>query len=81
MYRLFIVFCLILVSITGFAQEFKVYGNVLDAEDGNSLSHVDVTLISDDNYVIGRTQTDLKGQFKFDAVESGDYTLKFRFLG
>lgn len=81
MYRLFIVFCLILVSITGFAQEFKVYGNVLDAEDGNSLSHVDVTLISDDNYVIGRTQTDLKGQFKFDAVESGDYTLKFSFLG
>lgn len=81
MYRLFIVLCLILVSIIGFAQEFKVYGNVLDAEDGNSLSHVDVTLISDDNYVIGRTQTDLKGQFKFDAVESGDYTLKFSFLG
>lgn len=80
--RIFFVSFLILINIiTGFAQEFKVYGNVLDAEDGNSLSHVDVTLISDDNYVIGRTQTDLKGQFKFDAVESGDYTLKFSFLG
>lgn len=79
--RLFIAFCMMLMSITCFAQEFKIFGNVVDAEDGNSLSHVSVALISDDNYIIGRTQTDAKGLFRFNDLESGDYTLKFSIFG
>lgn len=80
-YRLLVILHLLLAHITGFAQEFKIFGNVLDAEDGNCLSHVSISLISQDNYVIGQTQTDAKGQFRFESVESGDYILKFRFSG
>lgn len=80
-YRLLVILHLLFAHITGFAQEFKIFGNVLDAEDSNCLSHVSISLISQDNYVIGQTQTDAKGQFRFESVESGDYTLKFRFSG
>lgn len=80
-YRNLLVLFLMFVSISGFAQEFKIYGNVIDTENGDRLSSVSVTLISDDSYVIGRTQTNSKGEFKFDALESGNYTLKFSFLG
>lgn len=80
-YRLFIVALLIFVNISGFAQELKVYGNVIDAENNKSLSHVNVALISADDYVIGQTLTDSKGKFKFNALESGDYRLKFSFFG
>lgn len=31
--RLFIAFCIMFMSITCFAQEFKIFGNVVDAED------------------------------------------------
>lgn len=80
-YRFFFVLLLMFVSISGFAQDHKVYGNVIDAENGESLSHVNVALISDDNYVISQTLTDSKGKFKFDALDSGNYRLKFSFFG
>ena len=80
-YRLFIVALLIFVNISGFAQELKVYGNVIDAENSKSLNHVNVALISADDYVIGQTLTDSKGKFKFNALESGNYRLKFSFFG
>lgn len=80
-YRNLLVLFLVFVSISGFAQEFKICGNVIDTENGDRLSSVSVTLISDDSYVIDRTQTDSKGEFKFDALESGNYTLKFSFPG
>lgn len=78
--RPLIALCLILVSITGVAQEFKISGNVLDVENGDCLSYVSVTL-SKDSCIIGQTQTDTKGLFIFNNLESGDYTLKFSFLG
>lgn len=43
------------VSISVFAQEFKIYGNVIDTENGERLGYVNVTLIYDDSYVIGKT--------------------------
>lgn len=80
-YRNLLVLFLMFVSISGFAQEFKIYGNVIDTENGERLGYVNVTLIYDDSYVIGKTQTDSKGEFKFESLESGNYKLKFSFLG
>lgn len=45
------------------------------------MSCVNVALILDDSYVIGRTQTDSKGQFKFNTLENGNYVLRFSFPG
>lgn len=79
-HRFLFAFFIMLINTYSFAQEFRVFGNVLDTENGNCLSLVNVTLISD-NYIIDRTQTDSKGQFKFEALKSGDYVLKFSLLG
>lgn len=80
-YKFFFSLLIMFISISSFAQELKVYGNVIDAENGETLSHVNVALISDDNYVISQTLTDSKGKFKFDALESGNYRLKFSLFG
>lgn len=80
-YRNLLVLFLMFVSISVFTQEFKIYGNVIDTENGERLGYVNVTLIYDDSYVIGKTQTDSKGEFKFESLESGNYKLKFSFLG
>lgn len=79
-YRNLLVLFLMFASISDFAQEFKIYGNVIDTENGDRMSSVSITLISDNSYVIGRAQTDSKEEFKFDALEEGNYTLKFNFL-
>lgn len=81
LYKYLFLSFLMFISISSFAQELKVYGNVIDAENGETLSHVNVALISDDNYVISQTLTDSKGKFKFDALESGNYRLKFSLFG
>lgn len=80
-YKFFFSLLIMFISISSFAQELKVYGNVIDAENGETLSHVNVALISDDNYVISQTLTDSKGKFKFDALDSGNYRLKFSLFG
>lgn len=54
-YRNLLVLFLMFVSISVFAQEFKIYGNVIDTENGERLGYVNVTLIYDDSYVIGKT--------------------------
>lgn len=81
MNRQFIALCLMLVSFPGFAQEFKIFGNVRDVGDGHSLRRVSVTLIAGDSCTIDHTQTDAKGQFLFKDLKADDYVLRFSSLG
>lgn len=78
---LFISLCFMLANITSFAQNFKIFGNVLNMDNGDALSHVNVTLFSRDSCIINLTQTDVKGQFRFSNLNAGDYVLKFSSIG
>lgn len=62
-----------LVSLTS-AQDYRIYGTVLDAER-NALLYANVVLESKDGKPIKGTSTDENGKFVLEGILPGDYTV------
>ncbi len=64
-----------------FAQDLEIFGKVLNAEQ-TTLSFVNVLLYkADSDDLIKGTTTDEDGSFLLNGLTSGNYTLKFSYLG
>ncbi len=77
-FKLFIFcFCISLISL---AQEYKITGSVLDAENAPVVfAHV-ILMKSIDSTIVNGTSTDDQGKFMFDNVLGGKYILKASYI-
>ena len=77
---LFAIFLIHIIEGTSFARNTSISGQVSDAESGTLLVDVHVSLLRDAEraslFRTGRT-----GQFRFDEVVQGTYTLRFERVG
>ena len=77
---LFAIFLIHIIEETSFARDSFISGQVIDAEAGTSLVDVHVSLLRDREgtslFRTGRT-----GQFRFDDIVQGTYTLRFERVG
>ncbi|MFN8310948.1 MAG: TonB-dependent receptor [Chitinophagales bacterium] len=61
-------------------QIFKVQGKVIDSVSGNPLEFVSVSLFSNNQWIAGAT-TIASGEFDFEKVTAGSYSLRVNLLG
>src|ERR1017187_5860500 len=80
--RLALVFGIILLSLSAFAQTYTITGRIIDANDNSTLIGVTAVLtkISDTTNKTG-TVTDANGNFEIDGVSQGKYLLLLDYLG
>lgn len=77
-FRAFLIISFLAVSdLSAFAHGGLIKGNVSDSLSSNVL--VGASVILNDNEEI--TSTDQLGNFKFDGLASGTYTIRFTFIG
>lgn len=70
-----------LFSLLTFSQEYNITG-ILKDKDNQPISFANVVLMnSDSNLIIEGTTTDDSGNFIFESIKKGTYTLKISFLG
>jgi hypothetical protein len=63
------------------AQNFKITGNVLDKTEKISLQGVSITVTKDNDPKISGTLTDYKGKFEIKNLSTGEYKLRFSYIG
>ena len=68
-------------SVTLFAQNYRIEGNVLHAENREKLEFINVILQTTDSAFIKGTTTDIQGRFLLEDIPSGDYLLAVSGLG
>ena len=71
--------CMIVQGI--FALDIEIKGRVLQASDLSALEFANVVLQTSDSVFVTGTITDLKGDFVFKNVSSGDYRLIISLIG
>lgn len=72
---------LFLISLSSFSQHYNLSGVILDINNEPiSYCNVVISNSSDLSYVAGTTSNDT-GEFVFDNLKPGDYTLKVSFIG
>ena len=84
MRRLWLLLSIFLWSVMIFAQQsdYQVKGNLIDAESGQIIDFADVLLFkTGDTKHPMQTFPSKKGQFVFDDVANGRYTLMVRLVG
>ncbi len=74
------IFSIYTVEGIAFASSTSISGQVIDAESGTSLVDVHVSLLHKAEN-ISLFRTDRTGQFRFEEIVSGTYTLRFERVG
>lgn len=77
-FNFILVFCL---SITSYAQDLTISGNVVDDANQPILFANAIMYTSDQTQVVSGASTNENGQFSINNLTSGEYVLKISFLG
>ena len=77
---LFAIFLMYFIEGNSFARNISISGQVIDAETETSLVDVHVSLLRDAEG-ISLFRTGRAGQFRFDKIAPGTYTLRFKRVG
>lgn len=71
---------LIGVFAFNYSEKTILHGKVSEADSGEVLPFAKVEILKDTK-LVAKTQTDFDGQYVFDNLESGTYTLRVSFIG
>ena len=76
-----LIFCALLSTTLGFAQELSISGFVDDAQ-GEPVTYANVLLMkAQDSTIVNGVSTNEQGFFLFDKLSQDNYLVKFSFLG
>ncbi len=80
--RSLLIFLLILVSVIGYSQEFRIAGTLINADDQTPLPGATVKLASiRDSLKFSYTSSDVQGKFTFSKLNRGQYILEISYIG
>lgn len=78
--RYILIACCLFFATTVFAQNYVITGTVTE-EKNKSLPSATIALLKLDSTLIDHVQTSAKGRFVLRSQQSGNYLLKFSFVG
>ncbi|NDK55486.1 TonB-dependent receptor [Pontibacter fetidus] len=78
----FLLALVLLFTIVGaYAQTASITGSIRSAQDKSALPGASVLLVNGTTAATVASVTDTEGNFRFERVASGDYTIKINYLG
>ncbi|MER2998806.1 outer membrane beta-barrel protein [Pontibacter populi] len=80
--RKFLLTLVLLFTIVGaFAQSASITGAIKSGQDNSALPGASVLLVNSATAATVASITDVEGNFRFERVATGDYTIKVNYLG
>lgn len=77
-----LILILCIASVKIYAQNGKISGNIIDAENNESIPYASTQLIDKKTKkVVKFVQTDLEGNFNITNINNGEYTFKASYIG
>ena len=77
MKRYFVLLLLAVMAMTGFAQDRKISGTLIDRDTKEPMIQVTVQLLKTDSTFVAGVVSDVNGNFTIQAPSNGKYLLKF----
>ncbi len=81
MKRYFVLLLLAVMAMTGFAQDRKISGTLIDRDTKEPMIQVTVQLLKTDSTFVAGVVSDVNGNFTIQAPANGKYLLKFSSVG
>ena len=79
--RKYFVLIALLICTTMSAQDYLITGTVTDQKNGSAIEMATVRLMKGDSTFITGASTDKDGSFKLSVKKTGNYILKFSYIG